>query len=134
MNSHRVSKLLQEIKISACRSRGRFRKRKRSLLKDYMAGDDESIGVTIKAKIALVVRRVPKKHAQGGSRSKFISGGGGKVWVALTTKDTQVVVRRLFRKREKYGVEKLSVLVGRMISKYVAVLRAAAQNLGGTLP
>ena len=60
-----------------------------------MAGDDDSIGVTIKAKIALVVRRIPKKHTQGGSRSKFISGSGRKVWIALTTEDTQVVIRRL---------------------------------------
>ena len=60
-----------------------------------MAGDDDVISVMIKAKIALVVRRVPKKHTHGGSRSKFISGSGRKVWVALTTEDTQVVIRRL---------------------------------------
>ena len=57
-----------------------------------MAGDDDSISVTIKAKIALVVRRIPKKHTQGGSRSKFIRGSGRKVWIALTSKNTQVVI------------------------------------------
>jgi len=55
VNSHRVSKLLQEIKIGPCRSRRGFREREVGLLKDYMTGDDDAIGVTIKAQIALVV-------------------------------------------------------------------------------
>ena len=80
-----------------------------------MAGDDESIGVTIKAKIALVVRRIPKKHTQGGSRSKFISGSGRKVWVALTTKDTQVVVRQLLPKKGEVWRGEVKCLGGKNV-------------------
>ena len=46
----------------------------------------------IKTEIALVVKRIAKEYTQGGTRSEFISGGGGKVGVALTPKDAQVVI------------------------------------------
>jgi hypothetical protein len=36
-------------------------------------------------------------------------------------------------KREKCGVEKDRVLVGRMLRRCVAMFRAATQKLGGTL-
>ena len=82
-----------------------------------MAGDDDSIGVTIKAKIALVVRRVPKKHTHGGSRSKFISGSGRKVWVALTTKHTQVVVRQLLPKKGEVWHGEVKCLGGKNVQQ-----------------
>lgn len=52
-----------------------------------MAGDDDTVCVTIKAKIALVVEGVAKKYTQGGTRSKFVSGSGGKVGIALAAKN-----------------------------------------------
>ena len=96
-----------------------------------MAGDDDSIGVTIKAKIALVVRRVPKKHAQGGSRSKFISGGGGKVWVALTTKDTQVVVRRLLPKKGEVRRGEVKCLGGKNVQQVCGSAEGGCPKSGG---
>ena len=96
-----------------------------------MAGDDDSIGVTIKAKIALVVRRVPKKHAQGGSRSKFISGGGGKVWVALTTKDTQVVVRGLFPEEREVRHGEIECLSGKNVQQICGSAEGGCPKPGG---
>ena len=52
-----------------------------------MARDDDPISMTVKTEIALVVRRIAKEYTQGGTRSEFIYGGGGKVRVALTPKD-----------------------------------------------
>ena len=96
-----------------------------------MAGDDDSIGVTIKAKIALVVRRVPKKHTQGGSRSKFISGSGRKVWVALTTKDTQVVVRGLFPEEREVRHGEIECLSGKNVQQICGSAEGGCPKPGG---
>jgi len=48
--------------------------------------------MTVKTEIALVVMRIAKEYTQGGTRSEFICGSGRKVRVALTPKDTQVVI------------------------------------------
>lgn len=91
-----------------------------------MTRDDDLVGVAIKAKIAFVVRGVSEKDTYGRSRGKLIGGGGGKIWVTLTSEDAQMVIDGGVRKKVKCGVEKLSVLVGKMFSKYVAALSAAA--------
>ena len=96
-----------------------------------MAGDDDSIGVTIKAKIALVVRRVPKKHTQSGWRSKFISGSGRKVWVALTTKDMQVVVRRLFSEEGKVRCGEIECLGGKNVQQICGSAAGGCPKPGG---
>ena len=57
-----------------------------------MTGDDGPISVSIKANIPLVVRRVSEKDTKSGSRRKLIGDCGGKVGVALTPKDAQVVI------------------------------------------
>jgi len=57
-----------------------------------MTGDDGPISVSIKANIPLVVRRVSEKDTKSGSRGKLIGDCGGKVGVALTPKDAQVVI------------------------------------------
>ena len=58
-----------------------------------MAGDDDTIGGKIKTAVAFVFRRVTKEDTHGGARSKFMGGSGRDVGIALTTKDTEMVVR-----------------------------------------
>ena len=58
-----------------------------------MAGDDDTIGGKIKTAVAFVFRRVTKEDTHGGAGSKFMGGSGRDVGIALTTKDTEMVVR-----------------------------------------
>lgn len=57
-----------------------------------MARYNDFIRVAIKTEIALVMQRITKENTQGGAGSKFISGSGRKVRIALTPKHTQVVI------------------------------------------
>jgi hypothetical protein len=86
-----------------------------------MAGDDDTIGGDIKTTVAFVFRRVTKKDTHGGAWSEFMGGSGRDVGIALTAKDTEMVVRWGRPKRARWGVEELRVLVGWRLRRYVVV-------------
>jgi hypothetical protein len=68
-----------------------------------MAGDDDTIGGDIKTTVAFVFRRVTKKDTHGGAWSEFMGGSGRDVGIALTAKDTEMVVRWGTTKEGKMG-------------------------------
>jgi hypothetical protein len=47
-----------------------------------MARDDDLLGGTIKAAIAMMLRWIPEEHAWHGAWRKFMRGNGGGVGVA----------------------------------------------------
>ena len=59
-----------------------------------MTRDDDSIGGTVKAAVSLVVSGVAEKNTECRTRRKLVSDCGSEVWVASTTKDSNVIVRR----------------------------------------
>ena len=59
-----------------------------------MTRDNDSIGGTVKATVSLVVSRVAEKNTKCRTWRKFLSGCGSEVWVASTTKDPKVIIRR----------------------------------------
>jgi hypothetical protein len=63
-------------------------------VKKNMTRDDDSIGGRIKTSVSLVVSRITKEDAEGRARGKFVGSGGRQIGVTLTTKDTQIIVRR----------------------------------------
>jgi hypothetical protein len=57
-----------------------------------MTRDDGTVGVAIKAYIALVVRGVAEKNTKRRAGGEFMWGGGGKVGIASAPKNSQVLV------------------------------------------
>jgi hypothetical protein len=65
-------------------------KRKGSLIKDDVSGDDYLVGRHVKTAVSFVVSRVTKKSTQGRSRSEFVGGCGGRVRIAFAAEDLEV--------------------------------------------
>ena len=59
-----------------------------------MTRGDDSIGGTVKAAVSLVVSGVAEKNTECRTRRKLVGYCGSEVWVASTTKDPKVIVRR----------------------------------------
>jgi hypothetical protein len=68
-----------------------------------MAGDDDMVGGDIKTVVAFVFRQVTKKDTHGGAWGEFMGGSGRDVGIALTAKDTEMVVRWGATKECKMG-------------------------------
>jgi hypothetical protein len=59
-----------------------------------MARDEDPARGEVKAAVALVVRGVPEKHTEGGTRCELVRSSGSGVRVASTPEDTEVVIAR----------------------------------------
>lgn len=58
-----------------------------------MARYDDAVGMTVKAKIALVMWGIAKENTKGGTRRKLVRSGGGEVRITLTIKDAKMLIR-----------------------------------------
>jgi len=57
-----------------------------------MTGDDDAVCGEVEAPVALVVKRIANKGAQGRSWSELVRSGGGEVGVAGAPKSPKVMV------------------------------------------
>ncbi|GAA0147671.1 hypothetical protein LIER_07315 [Lithospermum erythrorhizon] len=62
---------------------------------DMSANNDFTINSVV-AFIASMIRGIVKEHTWGGSRLKFVNSGGGEERITETSKNTEVVICRLF--------------------------------------
>jgi hypothetical protein len=95
-------------------------KRKGVFVKNDMARGDNAARRHVKTAIAAMGGRVTEKNARGGARSEFVGGGGRLVWVAETTEDPKVGVRR-----------SLVVENGVWDTKVYRLTRAMVEEIGG---
>jgi hypothetical protein len=101
-----VQKKIQKIKVSGKSRAGRgLGERKGGFVEHNVAGDDDTIGGDIKTAVAFVFRRVTMEDTHGGAGSEFMGGSGRYVGIALTAKDTEMVVRWGRPKSAWWGVE-----------------------------
>jgi hypothetical protein len=82
-----------------------------------VAGDDDTVSVAIKAEVTLVVEGIAKEDTQGGARGKLMGGGGGKVGVALATKNAKMLIRRLSAEQGEVGSREIQRFGGENIQK-----------------
>ena len=89
MSKHSV-RCVQKLKSRRCGGAIPLSKRKGSLIKDDVSGDDYLVGRHVKTAVSFVVSRVAKENTQGRSRSEFVGGCGRQVRIAFVAEDPEV--------------------------------------------
>lgn len=93
-----------------------------------MTRDDDTVRDSVKAVVPFMMRRKTKKDTQGRVRCEFVASCGGEVGIADAPKKRADDRTKAECHREQSVVlTKCSVFVGRMLSKYVAVVSTSAQ-------
>jgi hypothetical protein len=72
-------------------------------IENHVTGDDDTVSVTIKAEVTLVVEGIAKEGTQGGARGELMGGGSRKVGVALATKNAKMLIRGLSPEQGEVG-------------------------------
>jgi hypothetical protein len=75
-------------------------KRKAGIIELNMAGDDDLLGGTIKAVVAMMFGRIPKEHIEHGAWCKLVRCNIGGVGVTKTSKNPKTDICRVHT--EKY--------------------------------
>jgi hypothetical protein len=79
--------------------------------------NDDAVRLAIEADIALVVRGIAKKDAQGGAGGKFVGSGGGEIGIARAPEDAEMVIGWLNTEEGKVGGGKRKCFRGNDIEK-----------------
>jgi hypothetical protein len=82
-----------------------------------MTRNDDAVRLAIEADIALVVRGIAKKDAQGGAGGKFVGSGGGEIGIARAPEDAEMVIGWLNTEEGKAGGGKRKCFGGNDIEK-----------------
>jgi hypothetical protein len=64
-------------------------KREPSFVENHMSRDNDKTSLKFHAMVATMVRRITKKYTCGRVMRQFMGHGGGKVWIAQTTKSAK---------------------------------------------
>jgi len=67
-------------------------KRKRCLIEDNMAGNDDPISGEVKAPVALVIRWIAKECTESRARGKLVGSGGRKVRIAGAPERSKIMI------------------------------------------
>jgi len=62
------------------------------LIKDHMTGDNNAICGEVKATIAFVVIGKAKKDTLRRAQCEFMGHGGGEVWIAMVSENSEMII------------------------------------------
>jgi hypothetical protein len=122
--------IIEEGEGHRCGWIGILRKGKRGFIKNHMTGDDGTIGLAIKTLLAFVVARIAKKDT-GLSEEIVYVDGGRKVGVALTAKNTKVLIGWVVAEESKVWCRNGKCFGGKYVEKICFGAKSRGPKTGG---